>query len=159
MARLNTFKIQFHSFQNGSHELVFDVDDAFFTYFTESEIARGQVAVRVLMIKSERQLRFDFHLEGSVMVPCDRCLDLYEQDLDSFYTLYGKFGSGNSDDELDVVWIPESAGEVDLAGYVYEYIMLSLPLKRMHPDNEEGESGCDPEMLDRLSEFVITSDE
>lgn len=159
MARLNTFKIQYHSFQNGSHDLVFDVDDAFFTHFAESEVRQGSVTVKVLMNKTDRQLRFDFHLEGQVRIACDLCLDDYDQPVDSFFTLYGKFGDGNSDDELDVVWIPEQAGEVDLAAFVYEYIILSLPLKRIHPPRESGESGCDPDMLNRLNTIIISSDE
>lgn len=159
MARLNTFKIQFHSFQNGSHELVFEVDDAFFSFFRESEITSGEVKVKVLMTKSERQLRFDFHVVGAVDLPCDRCLDSYRQPIDAFYTLHGKFGEGNSDDEVDVVWIPHAAGEVDLAGFVYEYIVLSLPLKRIHPDHPDGQSGCDPDMLERLNDMGIHFEE
>ena len=41
--------------------------------------------------------------------------------------------------------------EVDLAQYIYESIVLSLPYQRVHPEGE-----CDPEMLGR---FRIVSDE
>lgn len=159
MSRLNTFKIQFHSFGNGAHSLDFDVDDSFFTFFEESEISRGSVQVSVQMIKSERQLQFDIHLEGWVEVLCDRCLDSFEQELESDFRLYGKFGDGNSEEELDVVWIPRSDHEVDLSGYIYEYIILSLPIKRIHPEDEDGNSGCDPDMLDKLSEIVLITDD
>ncbi len=159
MARLNTFKIQFHSFGNGEHEFTFEVDDAFFTFFEESEITRGNISVRVVMIKSSRQLQFEIQLTGSVEVACDHCLDSFDQPVDSVNTLFGKFGEGNSEEELDVIWINDGEHEVDLAKYIYEYIILSLPIKRVHPEGPDGDSGCDPDMLDRLNEMVYTSDE
>ncbi|MCK5820902.1 MAG: DUF177 domain-containing protein [Bacteroidales bacterium] len=159
MARLNTFKIQFHSFEIGVHEMVFDVNDSFFVFFEDSEVSRGQVEISVIMTKSERQMQFDLHLSGEVEVVCDRCLDPFSQPIDSRFTMVGKFGDGNSEDELDVIWIPRGDHELDLAGYIYEYIILSLPIKKVHPDNEDGQSACNPDMLDKLSEIVLIVDE
>lgn len=158
MARLNTFKVQFHSYTDGAHELLFDVDDSFFKNFENSEIEHGHVDVQVMMTKSQRQLRFDVNLQGSIEVLCDRCLDTYLQPIENDFVLHGKFGHGVNENEFDVVWIPDGAGDVDLSGFIFEFITLSLPLKRVHPDLENGESGCDPDMLDRLSDIVITSD-
>lgn len=159
MARLNTFKIQFHSYEIGVHEMVFDVNDSFFAFFEDSEISQAQVKVTVKMTKSERQMQFDLHLSGGIEVVCDRCLDTFKQSLDSGFTFYGKFGDGNSEDELDVIWIPRGDHEIDLAGYIYEHIVLSLPIKKIHPDNEDGLSACNPDMLDKLSEIGLITDE
>jgi len=159
MVRLNTFKIQFHSFEIGAHEMLFDVNDSFFAFFDDSEISRGQVKISVEMTKSERQMQFELHLLGEVEVVCDRCLETFGQSIDSRFTLFGKFGDGNSEDELDVIWIPRGDHEVDLAGYIYEYIILSLPIKKVHPDGKDGLSGCNPDMLDKLSEILLTTDE
>ena len=159
MARLNTFIIQFHSFGNGIHEFSFDVDDTFFAFFTDSEINHGKVDIKVVMKKDIRQLQFDISIKGFVQVPCDLCLDPYSQAIDSVYTLYGKYGEGKSEEELDVIWISDRDYEVDLASYIYEYIVLSLPMKRIHPDTPDGESGCDEDMLERLNDIVITTDE
>ncbi len=159
MGRINTFKIQFHSFGNGAHELLFEVNDSFFAFFEESDISKGQMKISVQMIKSERQMQFDFHLLGDVEVVCDRCLDTFNQAIDSKFTLYGKIGIGNSEDELEVVWIHPGDHEVDLADYVYEYIVLSLPIKKIHPEDEEGVTGCDPDMLDKLSEILLITED
>lgn len=159
MAKLNTFKIQFHSFENGNHELDFEVDDSFFSNFEESEIEHGNVRVGVLMNKDFRQLRFDIKLKGVIEVACDRCLDTYDQKIKSSYVLFGKFGEGNTEDELDVVWISSKESEVDLAKFIYEYIVLSLPLKRIHPVGKGGEPGCDPDMLKRLNDIVISPED
>ena len=39
---------------------------------------------------------------------------------------------------------------------IYESICLSLPYQRVHPDDSEGRSTCDPDMLSR---FRIVSEE
>jgi uncharacterized metal-binding protein YceD (DUF177 family) len=159
MARLNTFKIQFHSFGNGEHEFSFNVDDSFFTFFEEGEIGHGKVDIKVVLTKGIRQMQFDIYLDGWVEVACDLCLDAFNQDIKADYTLFGKFGEGNSEAEVDVIWFSDGDYEIDLASYIYEYIVLSLPMKKVHPDDPDGESGCDPDMLDRLNEMVYTSDE
>ena len=159
MARLSTFRIPFYSFRNGLHEFDFIVDDSFFAFFEGSELSHGQLQVKVTMDKSDHQLVFDLSLTGEVEVICDRCLDNFMQEINASYTLYGKFGEGNSEEEFDVVWIPRSEHEIDLAGYIFEYILLSLPLKRIHPDDEEGNSGCDQDMIRRLDEIVVKTDE
>ncbi|MBT3242760.1 MAG: DUF177 domain-containing protein [Bacteroidetes bacterium] len=156
---MNTYRIPFYSFGNGKHEFEFDLDDDFFTYFEDSEFSHGDVKVKVKMDKSDHQLQFDLSLNGDVEVSCDRCLDQFMQELDSKYILYGKFGEGNSEEEFDVVWIPRNEHEVDLAPYLYEYIVLSLPIKRIHPDKEEGVSGCDEDMMNRLDEIVLLTEE
>ncbi|MEG2365470.1 MAG: YceD family protein, partial [Alistipes sp.] len=61
-----------------------------------------------------------------------------------------KFSDEIDEYDGEVMWISPSASEVDLAQYIYESIVLSLPYQRVHP-----EGMCDPEMLAR---FKIVSD-
>ena len=159
MARLDTFRIQFYSFGNGKHEFDFEIDDSFFTFFEESELSHGSVKAKVLMDKTEHQLQFDIDLNGEVEVICDRCLDKFMQKIKASYTLFGKFGEGNIEKGYDVIMIPGNVHEIDLADYIYEFIVLSLPLKRIHPDDENGNSGCDEDMISRLNEIVVLTDE
>ncbi|MCX6224992.1 MAG: DUF177 domain-containing protein, partial [Bacteroidia bacterium] len=123
--------------------------------FPESEIQKAEVLVKVEMIKQERQLEFIFTLDGWVMLPCDRCLEEYEQPLTGEFHLYGKFGHGNNEDEFDVVWLSNEAYQIDLSQYLYEYVILSLPLRKVHPDNARNNPGCDPGMLDLLKNFSV----
>ena len=62
-----------------------------------------------------------------------------------------KFSDGETDEyDGEMMWISPSESEVDLAQYIYESIVLSLPYQRVHPEGE-----CDPAMLER---FRIVSD-
>jgi uncharacterized protein len=155
LKRLSEYIIPFSSYSNGLHEFEFELDDAFFTEFPESGIQQAAVTVKVEMIRQERQLEFYFELEGKVVLPCDRCLEEYEQPVDEEFNLFGKFGYGNSEDELDVVWIAPESGQLDLSQYLYEYAMLSLPIRKVHPDLPGGKPGCNPEMLNLLKNFSV----
>ena len=155
LKRFSEYIIPFSSYSNGLHEFEFELLDAFFGHYPESEIGKADVLVKVEMIKAERQLEFVFALDGWVMLPCDRCLEEYEQPIEGEFNLYGKFGNGNNDDEFDVVWLPSDAYQIDLSQYLYEFVVLSLPMRKVHPDKAGGKPGCDPAMLDILKNLSV----
>lgn len=152
--RLNIFRIPVPS-NPGIQEYDFEVEESFFRHFEDGEISSGRVKVTARILKSDRQIRLDLNLAGSVDLVCDRCLDDYQQVLDSNYVLYGKFGHAADQEDLDVFRIPENAAYIDLLPVLYEYIILSLPLKRIHPLDSEGNSLCNSEMIRRLEELNI----
>ena len=62
-----------------------------------------------------------------------------------------KFSDPAGEYDGEVLWLLPGTDEVDLAQYIYESIVLSLPYQRVHPEGE-----CDPAMLER---FRIVTDE
>jgi uncharacterized metal-binding protein YceD (DUF177 family) len=155
LKRFSEYIIPFSSYSNGTHEFEFELVDAFFGQYPESEIRKADVHVSVELIKQERQLEFSFTLDGWVMLPCDRCLEDYEQPITGEFSLFGKFGHGNNEDEFDVVWLTQDAYQIDLSQYLYEYVMLSLPMRKVHPDGPDGKPECDPGMLDLLKNLSV----
>ena len=47
--------------------------------------------------------------------------------------------------------IPWGEAYLLLDQLIYEFAHLALPIRRNHPEGIEGENGCDPEMLARIS--------
>ncbi|MDD4646325.1 MAG: DUF177 domain-containing protein [Bacteroidales bacterium] len=155
MKQISEYIIPFGSYSDGLHVFEFELVDAFFSRFPESEIQKADVLVNVEMTKQQRHLEFVFTLDGWVSLPCDRCLEEYEQPVSSEFDLYGKFGDGNNEEESDVVWLSEESCQIDLSQYLYEYVVLSLPMRKVHPDKADGTSGCDPVMLDLLKKLSV----
>lgn len=155
MKPFSEYIIPFGSCSNGTHLFEFELTDEFFALFPGSEAEKARVAVRVQLIKQERQLQFDIHLEGIVILPCDRCLEEYEQPVRGDYTLYGKFGHGNNEEEYDVVWLPWESYQFDLSQYLFEYVILSLPMRKVHPDLPGRKPGCSQEMLNLLKNLSV----
>jgi uncharacterized metal-binding protein YceD (DUF177 family) len=70
------------------------------------------------------------------------------------YRLIVKVGGHETGDEDDdIITIAANEHELDLQQYIYEYIALSLPIKRVHPELK-GKSSCDPDTVKKLKKFL-----
>ncbi len=150
MDYLKNFAIPFRGLKLGDHHFEYVIGEKFFDCIEYSEIKKGKVAVGIDLNKQERMLIFEFSINGSVEVTCDRCLELFDYPVEGNETLYVKLGDEWDEESDDVLIIPESEHEFNISQLIYEYIMLMLPIQRIHPDDEDGNSTCDPEMLEKL---------
>jgi len=98
-------------------------------------------------------LVFQFDFEGSVTVDCDRCLEPFELPIEGQEKLFVKFGEEYAEESEDLIVIPFSEHQFNLAQLLYEYISLMIPFQRFHPEDENGESTCNPDFLSKLNEF------
>jgi len=87
-----------------------------------------------------------FHIIGSVELICDRTVEPFDYPLDIEQKLILKYGEENEEltDEIEI--ISRHTQQINLAQYVYEFIGLAIPMKKLHPkcaqgdypENEEG---------------------
>lgn len=152
---LKKYEIAFHGLKEGRHSFEFLVKKEFFENYKESIVSNGSLKVNVSLEKNLRLMALDFAIVGKVEVPCDRCLDLFMLPLNYQGKLFVKFGETNEELSEDVLVLNTNEHSLNIAQYIYENIHLSLPYKRVHPDLQNGESGCNPEMLNKLSELII----
>ncbi len=145
--RSRDYVIEFGSLPLGEHEFEFETDDSFFQQFENSIIQHGSVDVLVVLEKKSNMLLLDFTLEGSVMVTCDRCLDDLELHLQGYSELIVKLGEAAAEESEDVIVIPSTEHRLDLAQLIYEYTSIIIPMRNVHPDDENGVSTCNPEIL------------
>ena len=151
MNLMDQFRIQFGSLTNGEHEFEFEIDDKFFEHFENSVIQHGFMDVLVTVNKKDYMLVVDFTMEGTVGVQCDRCGENMDVELSGYNELTVKFGEdddGGEDD--DVIYISPKENELNLAQFIYEYATLLVPMRNVHPDDEAGANGCDPEILKKI---------
>jgi len=154
VGKLKKYRINFRELELGKHPFSFEIDDWFFSWFEKSEIQQGNLKADVELIKEERLTTLHITIEGEVRVMCDRCLDHFMHPVDFSGTLYLKpeEDEWEEKDKEEVILVAPDDSEVDLAQYFYESIHLSLPLKRVHPNDENGNSTCDQDMLKLLEE-------
>lgn len=150
MSYLNAYTIPVKGLALGEHEVDYTVDAKFFDCFEDSEIKNADVEVLVHASRTSSFIELDFKIEGDVQVTCDRCLEEFPQPISFEGSLFVKFSSLVQDDQGDVIYVDPNEGELNLAQYIYESICLSLPYQKIHPEDEEGNSTCNPEMMERL---------
>jgi len=152
------FVIPFKGLGVGKHDFEYDIDDAFFDGFEGSEITRGNVHVEVELEKKATMLEFYFGLSGTVTVLCDRCLDDLQMDIDYESELFVKFGDETEEQSDEIIVLSHKEFELDIAQFIYEFAHLSLPIKRVHPDDKKGKSTCNQEMLKKLDQYLVRED-
>jgi len=154
------FEIAWQGLQPGLHSFVYDLDNRFMQEHLTQEEGFKDWNARVTLNFDKKSDFFMLHfdVDGKVTVPCDRCGDDFEMRLWDEFDLVIKLTGDDAEkieDEDDVVFIPRSETVFDISGWLYEYIMLSIPLQKVHPDKEDGTPGCNPQalkLLNKLSE-------
>jgi uncharacterized metal-binding protein YceD (DUF177 family) len=149
--------IQFVGLSLGEHEYEFEVTDAFFEDLDYSEIKQGNIHIKLTLLKQSQMMVLQFEIGGTVKAVCDLCTGDFDLPLNGSHKLIVKVGGndvGNEDDD-DIIMIAANEHELDLSQYIYEYIALSYPIKRVHPDDKKGKSTCDKEVLKKLKDLLI----
>jgi uncharacterized metal-binding protein YceD (DUF177 family) len=155
MKALQEFEIPFLGLKEGVHDYAFDIDAAFFESFEYSEVKQGDVHVDVSLERQERMLIFNFSINGAVELPCDRCLAPMQLEVKGDERLIVKYGQEWGEESEEVIIMPETESRIDISGFIYEYIMLMLPFKRVHPEDSD-ERMCDVSMLEKLDQHSDT---
>ena len=147
MCSLELLKIDLKGFKADQQVLEYNLGDEFFGALDGSQLEHGALHVSVSIRKMVGFYELQFHSEGSVTVSCDRCLDDMEQPIESDNRLMVKLGSTYSEDD-DTVTIDENEGILDVSWFIYEFIMLAIPIKHVHAPGK-----CNSAMMQKLEEL------
>ena len=156
MCSLESLKIDLKGLLESESAFEFDLGDDFFEALDGAQLEHGALHVSVSIRKMTGFFELHFHTEGVVTVSCDRCLDDMEQPIAADNRLVVKLGNTYSDDD-DTVTIDENEGILDMAWFIYEFVMLAIPIKHVHAPGK-----CNSAMtqkLDELSGAVRSSEE
>lgn len=134
------FKIDLRELDGEYTYYNYALDDTFFASFPSSDIRRGNLGCRLTVRATDAFHELDFHIEGTVTVPCDRCLDDMELPVLADNRLVVKFGDESSEDD-DLLIVDEDNPVVDVSWLMYEFVTLSLPMRHAHEDGQ-----CNAEM-------------
>jgi uncharacterized metal-binding protein YceD (DUF177 family) len=133
LGRNRDYTIDIYKLSNTRHDYHFVFEDSFFGEFENSVITKGKGEIDVELDKSPTFIKVDFRIIGSVELICDRSNDLYDFPLDTKGEIILKFGE-NTDEISDTIEIiPWETQRIDLAQYIYEFIGLAVPMKKLHP--------------------------
>lgn len=144
--------IRFNDLDIGSHNFDFEIDKEFFEKFDHHDFIDCNLKVAVNLIKDERMLTLTVKVDGSVDVECDRCLDSLTIPVDSTETFIVKEGEeGGEFDDDNLIFITKNDIEVNISNQIFDIVVLSLPMRKIHPDDKNGESTCNASQLAYLS--------
>lgn len=151
--------IQFSGLKSGRYTYEYALDSSFFSSFENEILRSGRVDFNVQLEKKERLLIFTFSFSGTVQTECDRCLGEMDVAVEGEESLCVKFSDTEQSDDENIAILPENAYKIDLAPWMYEYVAVAIPMQHVHPEDENGNSTCDPEMLKYITSEEDESEE
>lgn len=140
---------------NGVTKIKTTVSTDFFKQFEQSPIAIASYDVKVLFDKKPGMYIMDVYATGWHEATCDRCLVEIQMpsEVRSRY-FFNQKNTGLEEDE-DVFTLEEGTVDLDLRPFVYESIILSLPLINVYGCDEDDPPPCDKNILEILRKKSI----
>ncbi len=150
MAGASKYAIPCKGLGAGNYRFEFGMDDSLFSGRENCDIKSGRGNIRVEAVKGAAGMELEVGISGEVVVECDRCLDDCTLAVDCDERVKVRFSDSDQESDGEVIWVAPGEDFLDLAQYIYESIVLSLPAQRVHPLDSNGDPLCNPDMLGRF---------
>lgn len=153
MKDLKNFDISFIGLKDGIHQFEYNISKEFFDFFNYEEFYNSNVKVSLSFLKKPTLFELEFTFSGSLEVACDITNELFQQPIETSFFLIVKFGDEFNNENEELLILPHSDYKLNIAQYIYEAIVLTVPIKKVHPGVEDGT--LKSEILDKLNELKI----
>ena len=154
MKNTKEYLIPFIGLKLGKHHFEYQITNAFFEIFDYDEYQDSNIKVNVVLEKKSTLLELSFNHVGFVNVPCDLTSEDFDLAVEGEMKLIVRFDEVYNNDNEELLILPHGEFEINVAQYIYEMIVLSVPLRRVHPGIQDGT--LQSEALDKLNELSIT---
>lgn len=154
MSKSKEYLIPFIGLKLGKHHFEYQISNAFFEIFDYDEYENSDIKVNVVLEKKNTMLELSFNHKGSINVPCDMTGENFDLPIKGKMNLIVRFGEEYNDDNEELLILPFGEFEINVSQYIYEMIVLSVPLRRVHPGVKDG--SLKTEALDKLNELAVT---
>ena len=146
MCSLKLFKIDLKGLTEDTTSLEYALDDQYFAALSDAEIKSGALHASGSIRKAVGFYELLLHISGTVQVPCDRCLDMMTQPIDTDLRLTVKLGPEYAEQD-DVIIVDERDATLDTSWLIYESIALAVPIQHVHQPGD-----CNDAMMRMLTE-------
>jgi uncharacterized metal-binding protein YceD (DUF177 family) len=153
MNKTKEYLIPFVGLKLGKHQFEYQISNAFFEIFDYNEFQNSDIKVNVVLEKKSTMLELSLKHIGTVNVPCDLTSEDFDLPVKGKMKLIVRFGEMYNNDNEELLILPHGEFEMDIAQYLYEMIVLSVPLRRVHPGIKDG--SLNTEALTKLKELTI----
>ncbi len=147
MDALKEFIIPIKGLSNSIYRYTFHVKPNFFAHFENTEIENGFFDVDVVLDKRPSFFEMTFEIKGKFRTDCDRCTASIELPLFSSQHLTVKMSEEKVEEDAEIAYIHPDTSHFNVAKYIYEFILLSMPLNRTYECEKENPRPCDMTVL------------
>ncbi|MDR1877747.1 MAG: DUF177 domain-containing protein [Flavobacteriaceae bacterium] len=157
MEKLGNYDISISSLKLGKYSFEMNAEQSFFDLFEfEQEFKDPRIEINVELTKHSSFLELNVQTKGKVVLECDISDEEYEQPIENAIKTLVKFGEEYDDTHEEVLIIPVGSHSVNVAQLAFESVLLSIPMKHVHPRYADG---YEDEYTDLLEKYSLSKGE
>ncbi len=137
---LSDYTIDIYKLSNKVHQYQYRIDHCFFENFENSPVTEADLKAEITLDKQETLMTLRFHIIGTMELECDRSLEKFDHPVDVRQRLLFQFGDEEQELTEEMIMITRGTQSIQIAQYLYEFITLAVPMKKLHPRYEKDEN-------------------
>ncbi len=130
---MRDFSINILGLSKGVHQFDFHLDDNFFKNYGQEVIQKGSFDAQVTLDKRETFIEARFAVKGFAELICDRSLEPFQYPIYFDKKIVFKFGEEDQEVSDEIMIISVQRDQLDVGQFMYEFILLEIPMKKLHP--------------------------
>ena len=131
---IRKYDVKIQSLSNNKHEFSFDFNQNLFDYYSnDHDVIKANGNCKLEIIKTDIMLNSNFIVKGSCELICDRTLKKYNHIIKIEKKIVFKFGDNEEELSDEMIIINRNKSIINISKFIYEFFILSLPVKRLHP--------------------------
>ena len=155
MNNKRAYEIAFVGLKQGDHHFEYTLEESFFIEkgaLVENEIKAN---VKLLLDKHVGFMMLKFVTDGTTKLNCDRCGNELEVNLWEEFNIVVKLVENpdemnESEVDPDIFYISRTEAHFDISNWLYEFVLLSIPVQNICKEDENNKSLCNVEVIKKL---------
>jgi uncharacterized protein len=139
------FRVNIIGLSNKEHEFSYQLGKSFFDEFGKDLLEDGRFEAKVVLNKHETFIEGTFSISGTARLICDRSLEPFDFPLETENKMVFKYGEEEAEVTDEIMIITQDKATLNVGQFLYEYIALALPMKRIHPKFQSEEDDDETE--------------
>jgi uncharacterized protein len=144
---VTNFSVNILGLSKKEHSFDFHLSETFFAKYGKEVVSGGDFDAKVILNKRETLIEADFKIQGKAHLICDRSLDPFDHPMEIDKKVIFKYGDVAGEISDEIIVVPHDLDVLDVGQLMYEFIVLDIPIKKIHPrfendddeiENEEG---------------------
>ena len=139
------YSINIIGLSNKQHQFDYEFGDEFFRKYGSDLVSEGSFRVDLMLDKRETFLEAEFKIKGTAKLVCDRSLENFDYPIEETYKMVFKYGDQDEEITDEIMIIHRDTVALEMGQFIYEFISLAIPLKKLHPRFQDEEDDDNPE--------------
>ena len=135
--KLREFNINIKSLSDGKHIFLFPFSEKLFLFYDNTnDLKNLKGNCKLIINKTENLMEMYFNIKGKLILNCDRSLKNFNYSVKKEEKIIVKFGKLDEEISEEIITINHNTSIFNVSKYIYDFFLLAIPLKRLHPSLE-----------------------